>query len=143
MVLLCRNFLVTYKKSSEFIVLLLFSKFNIQIQPGLKAKLQLINLQLKSNNKLLIQNFEGKGKLFQSETSYIELITLYVHPQNSKHLRSHSRSQQIRPRKQILGKQITPNFLILRSTGLLYKFLPTNLGVFKPTFYNFYTPHLR
>ena len=33
--------------------------------------------------------------------------------------------------------------LFLRSTGLLYKFLPTNLGVFKPTFYNFYTPPLR
>ena len=33
--------------------------------------------------------------------------------------------------------------IFLRSTGLLYKFLPTNLGVFKPTFYNFYTPHLR
>ena len=85
--------------------------------------------------------FEGKAKLFYSETSYIELITLYVHPKNSKPLRSHSRSQWIRPRKQILGKQSTPNFL--RSTGLLYKFLPTNLGVFKPTFYNFYTSHLR
>ena len=33
--------------------------------------------------------------------------------------------------------------IFLRSTGLLYKFLPTNLGVFKPTFYDFYTPHLR
>ena len=33
--------------------------------------------------------------------------------------------------------------IFLRSTGLLYKFLPTNLGVFKPTLYNFYTPHLR
>ena len=54
--------------------------------------------------------FEVKAKLFKSETSYIELITLYVHPKNSKHLRSHSRSQKIRPRKQILGKQITPNF---------------------------------
>ena len=32
--------------------------------------------------------------------------------------------------------------IFLRSTGLLYKFLPTNLGVFKPTFYNFYTWHL-
>ena len=31
----------------------------------------------------------------------------------------------------------------LRSTGLPYKFLPTNLGVFKPTFYNFYTSPLR
>ena len=28
--------------------------------------------------------------------------------------------------------------IFLRSTGLLYKFLPTNLGVFKPTFYKFY-----
>ena len=33
--------------------------------------------------------------------------------------------------------------IFLRSTGLLYKFLPTNLGVFKPTFYNFYISHLR
>ena len=33
--------------------------------------------------------------------------------------------------------------IFLRSPGLLYKFLPTNLGVFKPTFYNFYTSHMR
>ena len=33
--------------------------------------------------------------------------------------------------------------IFLRSTSLLYKFLPTNLGVFKPTFYNFYTSPLR
>ena len=31
----------------------------------------------------------------------------------------------------------------LRSTGLLYNSLPTNLGACKPTFYNFYTSHLR
>ena len=54
--------------------------------------------------------FEGK-----SETSYIELIALFIHPKNSKHLRSHSRAimaldhSRIRPRKQILGKQIRPN----------------------------------
>ena len=36
--------------------------------------------------------FEGKAKLFWSETSYIELIALYVHPKNSKHVRSHSRA---------------------------------------------------
>ena len=34
--------------------------------------------------------------------------------------------------------------IFLRSTGLLYKLLPTNLGVFnKPTFNNYYTSHLR
>ena len=37
--------------------------------------------------------FEGKDKLFKSETSYIELIAkIYVHPKNSKHLLSHSRA---------------------------------------------------
>ena len=30
--------------------------------------------------------FEGKAKIFQSETSYIELIALYVHQKNSNHL---------------------------------------------------------
>ena len=39
------------------------------------------------------------------------------------------------------GKQIRPNFL--RSTSLLYKILPTNLGACKPTFYIIYTSHLR
>ena len=33
--------------------------------------------------------------------------------------------------------------IFLRSTGLLYKFLPTNLRVCKPAFYTFYTSHLR
>ena len=33
--------------------------------------------------------------------------------------------------------------IFLRSIGLLYKFLPTNLGVCKPTFYTLYTSHLR
>ena len=34
--------------------------------------------------------FEGKANRFCSETSYIELIALHVHPKNSNHLRSHS-----------------------------------------------------
>ena len=33
--------------------------------------------------------------------------------------------------------------IFLRSTGLLYKFLQTNLGVCKPTIYTFCTSHLR
>ena len=32
---------------------------------------------------------------------------------------------------------------ILRSTSLFYKILPTNLDACKPTFYTFYTSHLR
>ena len=39
------------------------------------------------------------------------------------------------------GKKFRPNFL--RSTSLLYKILPTNLGTCKPTFYIIYTSHLR
>ena len=41
----------------------------------------------------------------------------------------------LRPGKQILGKQIRPNFLL--STSLLYKILTTNLGVCKPTYWYF------
>ena len=74
---------------------------------------------------------------------YIELIASYVHPKTGNHLRSHSRAimdlvngSLIRP-----GKKIRPNFL--RSTSLLYKILPTNLGGCKPTFYTIYTSHLR
>ena len=33
--------------------------------------------------------FEGKAKLFQSETCYIELVAFYVHPKNSNHLQYH------------------------------------------------------
>ena len=36
--------------------------------------------------------FDGKAKWFRSETSYFELIALYVHPKNTNHLRSHSRA---------------------------------------------------
>ena len=76
--------------------------------------------------------------------SYIELITSYVHPKTGNHLRSHllrvimalDHRRLIRP-----GKKIRPNFL--RSTSLLYKILPTNLGADKPTFYIIYTSHLR
>ena len=77
----------------------------------------------------------------------MELIALYVHPQNSKHLRSHSRAIMALDHSRLgLENKFLENKsgrIFLRSTGLLYKFLPTNLRVCKPTFYTFYTSHLR
>ena len=79
--------------------------------------------------------------------SYIELIALYVHPKNSNHLRSHSRAIMALDHSRLgLENKFLENKsgrIFLRSTGLLYKFLPTNLRVCKPTFYTFYTSHLR
>ena len=66
-------------------------------------------------------DFWGKGYVIL-EWNILHRIDSIINPKNSK---------------QILGKQIK------RSTGLLYKLLPTNLRVYKPTFYNFYTSHLR
>ena len=66
---------------------------------------------------------------------------------NSKHLRSHSRAtmaldhSRLGLENKFLEKK--SGRIFLRSTGLLYKFLPTNLRVCKPTFYTFYTSHLR
>ena len=71
-------------------------------------------------------------------------------PENTNHPRSHSRAimaldySRLRLENKFLhGKQIRPNFL--RSTRLLYKILPTNFGVCKPTFYILFilTSHLR
>ena len=56
-----------------------------------------------------------------------------VHPQNSNHLRSHSRAitapghSRLGLGNEFSGKQIRPNFLC--STSLLYKILPTNLFI--------------
>ena len=61
------------------------------------------------------------------------MIALYVHLKNSIAIMVLDHST--------LGKQIRPNFL--RSISLLYKILPTSLGTCKPTFYTFYTSHLR
>ena len=76
--------------------------------------------------------------------SYIELMASYVHPKTGNRLPSHflrtimalDHRGLIRP-----GKKFRPNFL--RSTSLLYKILPTNLGSCKPTLYIIYTSHLR
>ena len=59
--------------------------------------------------------FEGKAKLFYSETSYIELKALYVHPKISNHLRSHSKvimaldHNRLGLKNKIIEKQIRPN----------------------------------
>ena len=97
--------------------------------------------------------FEGKAKLFYSETSDIELIALYVHPKNSNHLQYHiqepvcSRAIMALDHSRLgLENKLSENKsgrISLCSTGLLYKFLPTNLEVCKPTFYTSYTSHLR
>ena len=68
-------------------------------------------------------------------------------PENTNHPRSHSRAimaldySRLRLENKFLhGRQIRPNFL--RSTSLLYKILPTNLGVCKPTFYILFIHHI-
>ena len=72
---------------------------------------------------------------------------MYVHPKNSKHLLSHSWAIMALDHSRLgLENKYLENKsgrIFLRSTGLLYKFLPTNLRVCKPTFYSFYTSHLR
>ena len=72
---------------------------------------------------------------------------MYVHPKKSKHLLSHSRAIMALDYSRLgLENKFLENKsgrIFLRSTGLLYKFLPTNLRVCKPTFYTFYTSHLR
>ena len=70
------------------------------------------------------------------------MIALYVHPKNSNHLRSHLRAIMALDHSRLgLEDKIRPNFF--RSTCVLYKILPTSLGTCKPTFYTFYTSHLR
>ena len=72
---------------------------------------------------------------------------MYVHPKNSKHLTSHSRAIMALDHRRLgLENKLLENKsgrIFLLSTGLLYKFLPTNLRVCKPAFYTFYTSHLR
>ena len=79
--------------------------------------------------------------------SYIELTALYVHPKHSNHLWSHLGDimaldhSRLRLENKFLESK--SGRIFLRSTSLLYKILPTSLGTCKPTFYTFYTSHLR
>ena len=74
------------------------------------------------------------------------MIALYVHPKNSNHLRSHLRTRALDHSRIGLKNNCLEHKsdrIFLRSTSLLYKILPTSLGTCNPTFYNFYTSHLR
>ena len=64
--------------------------------------------------------------------SYIELIASYVHPKTGNHPWSHLRAIMNLDHRRLIrpGKKIRPNFL--RSTRLLCKILPKNLGACKP-----------
>ena len=76
--------------------------------------------------------FDGTAKWFWSETSYIELIALYVHPKNSNHLRSHSRAIMALHHSRFKGwKTKQAEFFALDKFTL--QNLSTNLGVCKPT----------
>ena len=81
------------------------------------------------------------------ERLYIRTEITSWHPKNSKHLRSHSRTIMALDHSRLgLENKFLENKsgrIFLRSIGSLYKFLPTNLGVCKPTFCTLYTSHLR
>ena len=66
-----------------------------------------------------------------------------VHPKTGNRLRSHFlRAIMVLDQRRLIrpGKKFRPDFL--RSTSLLYKILPTNLGSCKPTLNIIYTSHL-
>ena len=83
--------------------------------------------------------------------SYIELVASYVHPKTNNWQSPSITLSQLRAIMDLdrspsinwawKKKNIRPNFL--RSTSLLHKISPTNLGACKPTFYTIYTSHLR
>ena len=68
------------------------------------------------------------------------MIALYVHPKNSIAMMALDHSRLRLENKFLENKS---GRIFLRSTSLLYKILPTSLGTCKPTFYTFYTSHLR
>ena len=67
-----------------------------------------------------------------------ELIALYGHTKNTNHLQSHLRDIMVLDYSR-LGLENKSGRII----GIRQVYLPTNLGACKPTFYTFYTSHLR
>ena len=90
--------------------------------------------------------FEGKADWFWSETSYIELIALYVHPKNSIH-RLHSRARMALDHSRL---DLENKFLENKS-GRIFCFRQVYFtkscqqiwGCVNQPFNAFYTPHLR
>ena len=74
---------------------------------------------------------------------------IYVHPKNSNHLRSHLRAimaldhSRLGLENKFLENKSGRIFWVRQVYNLLYKILPTSLGTCKPTFYTYYTSHLR
>ena len=75
--------------------------------------------------------------------SYFELTAPHVHQKAGNHLRSHLRAIIALDHRRLIRPEKKSGRIFLRSTSLLYKILPTNLGACKPTFYTIYTSHLR
>ena len=76
---------------------------------------------------------------------------IYVHPKSSNHLRSHIRAIMIMAldhsrlglENKFFENKSGRIFWVWQVYNLLYKILPTSLGTCKPTFYTYYTSHLR
>ena len=66
-----------------------------------------------------------------------------MYAQKIAHIFDHIQEPQMVLDHSRLGLENKLGRIFLLSTGLLYKLLPTNLGVCKPTFYTLYTSHLR
>ena len=74
-------------------------------------------------------------------------VHLRAYPKNSNHLRSHLTAimglDHSRLGLESIFLESKSGRIFLHLTSLLYKILLTNLGACKPTFYTFYTSHLR
>ena len=82
---------------------------------------------------------QSENSIFSVQFPYIYFKPQCVRYENFRTILLHflDKNQYLNERKKLLQHEF------LRSTSLLYKILPTNLGACKPTFYTLYTSHLR